>query len=86
MREKIAVNAEMLSTERALVATTHCANPLAILGSFLPLVSRWHVREGLAAGETMGAAPRMFPGYFDPVDEREEVVVGAREMGGEDEC
>ena len=89
MAEHIAINAEMILASLALVP----ARLASSFGSFgtrciacaavSTLAGRWESRQ---AAETLRgvllASP--LPGHFDPVAEGEEMMVGARQMCGQD--
>ena len=85
MRKQVAVYTEMLVARSTLVATARGRQPVPVLVGFGLFVFGWYIGEGLETCEALPAAPRVAPRDLDPVVEREEVVVGTREMGGEDE-
>ncbi len=95
MTRNIAINAKVTSARLALIPT-RLRSPLRalsprprfpVLPSVSPIILRRHRRKRRQTAKTLRAPllPRARPGYFDPIAEREEVVVRPRQMRGENE-
>lgn len=90
MRKYIAINTEMALANRTLISATNAnANSHGGFGSLLRLAGNQlrHPRKPNTTRKAAGASlpRRAAPGHLDPIHQREEVVVGAGEVGGEDE-
>lgn len=91
MAEDVAVDAEMILASLALV-------PAGLTGAFSTFGTRCVACAAVGAiggrGERHQAAEALcgvlvassLPGHFDPIAEREEMVVGTRQVRGQDEC
>jgi hypothetical protein len=83
----IAIDAEVVLADLALVATTLADTFVRASGSILTIRlcrSLWFL-ERAHAGKTRGRRGSVSPGHLHPVPEWEEVVVAASEMGRQDE-
>ena len=91
VRKNIAIDTEMLPTHRTLIPRTarlHQAprpgRPTTI-DLPCPLLPRRDIRKRPQASKARTRPPRVGPRDIGPVDQREEVVVAAGEMCGEDQ-
>ncbi len=92
MTRNIAINAKVTPARLALVSTRlrralRSLTPRANLPILQPVILRRNSRKRRQTAEALRAPllSRARPGYFDPVTEREEVVVRPRQMRGENE-
>ena len=79
MRKKITVNAEVVLTGHALVATAD-THAFSMILRYRPLILWWYRWEGQSTSKA-GGARGTAPGYLHPVHQGEQVVVGARKVG-----
>jgi hypothetical protein len=84
MGKEIAVDAEMVSTSSTFVPTTS-THPLGMILSRMPLIFRRHRREVKPTSKASRAYRSPIPRDFDPIDQREKMVIRARQMGGKNQ-
>ena len=77
MGKKIAVNAKVVLADGTFISTAHAhASDITAV----PLVLRWYRRKGYATGKTSQTPRGILPRNLDPVDQREQVMIGPSEM------
>jgi hypothetical protein len=84
MGEEITVNAEMVLTSGTFIPTTS-TRPLGVILSRMPLIFWRYWRELKPTSKASRAYRSPTPRNFDPIDQREEMMIRARKMGRQDQ-